>query len=170
MDKRLQYWLYCLKHPCYGLGRAIRKYRAKLLGLEYLGKNVDIRFPLHLGHPENISIGDNTVICEYVFIMAGKKAKVSIGDNVYIAPNVYITATAHSFDGEELIMEQAGKEGGIYIGNDVLIGTKTVILHGRSIEGRAIIGAGSIVTKNIRHGTVVAGVPAVTIRSRGETH
>jgi len=168
MNKRLQYWLHCLQHPCYGLGRAIRKYRTKLLGLEYLGKNVDIRFPLHLGHPENISIGDNAVICEYVFIMAGKTAKIIIGNNVYIAPNVYITATAHSFDGEGLIMEQAGKEAGIYIGDDVLIGTKAVILDGRSIENKVIVGAGSVVTKNISHGIVVAGNPAVAVRSRGQ--
>ena len=167
MAERAEYWLYCLKHPHYATGRAVRKYRAKLLGLGYLGKNVDVRFPLHLGHPENISIGDNTVICEYAFLIAGPNSRIEIGANTYLAPNVYITTTAHRFrTRDRLIMEQGSTEEDVSIGSDVLLGRGVTVLPGVDIGEGAIVGAGSVVVKDITPYYIAQGVPARMIRAR----
>ena len=56
---------------------------------------------------------------------------------------------------------------GIKIGNDVWIGSNVVILDGVSIGDGVVIGAGSVVTKSIEPLTIVAGVPAKKINSRG---
>jgi len=56
----------------------------------------------------------------------------------------------------------------IAIGNDVFIGTKTLIMPGVKIEDRVIIGAGSVVTKSVPTGVVIAGNPAKIIGSYDE--
>ena len=56
----------------------------------------------------------------------------------------------------------------IVIGNDVWIGKESVIMPGVKIGDRAIIGAYSVVTKDVEPGTVVAGVPAKVIKTRDE--
>ena len=53
------------------------------------------------------------------------------------------------------------EKGGIQVGNDVWIGTQAIILPGVSIGDGAIIGAGSIVTKNVKPYSIVVGIPAI---------
>ena len=59
---------------------------------------------------------------------------------------------------------QNRKSEGIVIGNDVLIGTKSIILKGVHIGDRVIVGAGSVVTQDIENDCIVAGNPAKVIR------
>jgi virginiamycin A acetyltransferase len=54
----------------------------------------------------------------------------------------------------------------VHIGNDVWIGAKSIILPGITVSDGAVIGAGSIVTKNVKPYTIVAGNPAKLIRRR----
>ena len=58
--------------------------------------------------------------------------------------------------------------GDIVVGNNVYIGTRTTILPGVHIGDNTIIGAGSVVTKDIPSNVVAAGVPCRVIRSRDE--
>lgn len=58
--------------------------------------------------------------------------------------------------------------GNIVLGNNVYVGTRTVILPGVHIGDNTIIGAGSVVTKDIPANVVAAGVPCRVIRSRNE--
>jgi virginiamycin A acetyltransferase len=62
------------------------------------------------------------------------------------------------------------QKGPIIIGNDVWIGTKAIILSGVTIGDGAVIGAGSVVTKNVEPYSIVAGVPAKQIRWRFSQH
>lgn len=57
------------------------------------------------------------------------------------------------------------KKAGITIGNDVLIGTRCIILKGVTIGDRTIIGSGSVVTKSIPSDCVAAGNPCKVIRN-----
>ena len=64
------------------------------------------------------------------------------------------------------ITEAWDKKGDIIIGNDVWIGYEALIMSGVTIGDGAIIGARAVVTKDVPPYTIVAGVPAKTIRRR----
>lgn len=84
---------------------------------------------------------------------------ISIGNNVTLAPRVTILAHDASTK-KHLGYTKIGK---VNIGNDVFVGSGSIILPNVSIGNRVIIGAGSIVTKNIPDGVVVGGNPAKVI-------
>ncbi len=90
---------------------------------------------------------------------------VTIGDNVTITSKVrFITHDGSTW----LMRDKRGRRyrfAPVSVGNNVFIGTGTVILPGIKIEDNVIIGAGSVVTKSVPQGTVVAGVPAKIINS-----
>lgn len=90
---------------------------------------------------------------------------ITIGDNVYITAGCqFIT-----YDGGTLILRKETPDleltAPITIGNDVYIGLNTMILPGVNIGNRVIIGAGSVVTKDIPDNSVAAGVPARVIKT-----
>lgn len=93
---------------------------------------------------------------------------ITIGDNVYITAGCqFIT-----HDGGTLILRKEVPDleltAPIRVGNDVYIGLNTTILPGVTIGDRVIIGAGSVVTKDIADNSVAAGVPARVIKSVDE--
>jgi len=84
--------------------------------------------------------------------------KVCIGDNVFIGANSQIADT----DGHNEILHSEDKP--IHIEDNVFIGMNCMILKGVTIGKNAIIGAGSVVTKDIPQNAVAAGVPCRVIR------
>jgi acetyltransferase-like isoleucine patch superfamily enzyme len=93
---------------------------------------------------------------------------ITIGNNVYITAGcAFIT-----HDGGTLILRKEVPDlewtAPITIGNDVYIGVRTLILPGVTIGNRCIIGAGSVVTKNIPDNSVAAGIPARVIKTTDE--
>ncbi len=160
------YRLWALRHPLSALEKLVRKQRLRLKGLE-MGAGADVRMPIWLGYPRNISIGERTTVCECAFLVAGPNSKIEIGNDCLIAPTVYITTTAHRFeDPNRKIVEQGSREANVWIGDGVLIGVGVKILPGIHIEDGAVIGAGSVVTKFVKQGAIVAGVPAKELRRR----
>lgn len=112
-----------------------------------------------------IEIGSNTGISYYSVIFGN----VKIGNYCRIGPGVKIIAGNHTTEYVEDIpmkLLKDPKAKGINIGNDVWIGTNSVILDGVTIGDSVIIGAGSIVTKSIESRTIVVGNPAKVIRKR----
>ena len=102
------------------------------------------------------------IVCEYNLIILDV-AKVKIGTNVQIAPNVAIYTAGHPVHPDS---RNSGYEYGmdITIGDNVWIGGNTCILPGVTIGGNAVIGAGSVVTKDIPDNTIAAGNPCRVIR------
>ncbi len=97
------------------------------------------------------------------------KMRVFIGDNVSIAPNVMMIACSSANNGEKIngityVKEHLCKTGKIVIANDVWIGANVTILPNVRIGECAVIGAGSVVTKDVEPYVVVAGNPARIIR------
>ena len=90
---------------------------------------------------------------------------ITIGNNVYITADCQFIA----HDGGTLILRKEVPDlewtAPITIGNDVYIGIRTTILPGVTIGNRVIIGACSVVTKDIPDNSVAAGVPARVIKS-----
>lgn len=120
-----------------------------------------------LNFPQKLHIGYNVFINRNVNIVA--RTKIVIGDNVLIGPNTVINSGSHKYNQPDiLIREQGHKTLPIIIGNDVFIGGNVIILPGVTIGEGSVIGAGSVVTKSVEANTVVAGIPAVVIKKRGE--
>lgn len=91
-------------------------------------------------------------------------APVTIGEYVQIGPNVVISTAGHPFDLAERVLPIATGNP-IVIGDNVWIGANSVILGGVTIGNRSIIGAGSIVTKDIPSDCVAVGNPCRVIKT-----
>ena len=94
---------------------------------------------------------------------------VSIGDNCHITAGCRFL----THDGGILIFDKTQMDGfvlvgDITVGNNVYFGIRTIVMPGVNIGDNVIIGAGSIITKDIPSGSVVAGVPARVIKSTEE--
>ncbi|MDO5089038.1 MAG: sugar O-acetyltransferase [Leptotrichiaceae bacterium] len=127
-----------------------------------VGKNFWIESPFICDYGYNIKAGDNLYINYNCVIL--DCAQVTFGNNVMIAPNVGIYTAGHPLDPKsrhEDLLEFAYP---ITIGNNVWIGANVTILPGVSIGDNSVIGAGSVVTKNIPENVVAVGNPCKVIR------
>lgn len=156
-----------------------------------VGKAADIGVGVEILGASNISMGDSVSIMKFSSLYAQDRAtleigsnvsmnsnvsisanqgKISIGDFVLIGQNVVIRASNHNFNDVSLpIMDQGHSEGGVVIiENDCWIGANAVIVGGVRIGRGSVVGAGSVVTKDVKPFSVVGGVPAKLLRSRLE--
>jgi maltose O-acetyltransferase len=88
---------------------------------------------------------------------------ITIGDRTLIGPGCHIICTNHSLDAEERLKGMFDNRP-ITIGNKVWIGGNVTILPGVTIGDEAVIGAGSVVTKDIPAGVVAVGNPCKVLR------
>ena len=138
--------------------------RLKLLH-QLLGKcqeSLIIEPPFHCDYGYNIEIDACFYANVNLVILDG--AKVTIGKQVFIGPNVAIYTAEHPLDSETRVqgLEYAHP---ITIGDRVWIGGNVVILPGVTIGNDCVIGAGSIVTKNIPPYTLAVGNPCRVVRN-----
>ena len=117
--------------------------------------------PFYCDYGSHIHVGKNLFVnynCTIIDV-----AKVIIGDNCQMAPNVAIYTAGHPVhpDTRNTAYEY-GKE--VRIGDNVWIGGNTVICPGVTIGDCCVIGAGSVVTKDIPSWTIAAGNPCRVIR------
>lgn len=122
-----------------------------------VGDGVFIEAPFHCSYGFNTRLGDN------VYLNAGctilDSGTVTIGSRSMLGPNVQIYCAQHHKDaarraaGEEIALP-------VRIGQDVWIGGGAIIMPGITIGDAAIIGAGSVVTRDVAAGTTVVGNPA----------
>ena len=132
--------------------------------LENCGKNVNIE--------SNATFSSKVTLEDYSGI--GINAKIygtcHIGRYVMMGTDVTIITRNHRFDRTDIPMMEQGfeEERPVYIGNDVWIGDRVLILPGVHIGDGSIIAAGSVVTKDVPPYSIVAGVPARKIRDRFE--
>lgn len=119
--------------------------------------NFWIKPPFYCDYGYNISIGKNVMLNYGCVIL--DVCPVNIGDNTLIGPNTHIYTACHSLDSKERLKDvEFGKP--VTIGKNVWIGGNCTILPGVSIGSNSIIGAGSVVTKDVPNNVVVAGNPA----------
>lgn len=108
-----------------------------------------------------MQLGENSTILSGFHIDSGWPWLISIGDNVTISSNV--TILAH--DASPNVVECGTKLGRVTIGNNVFIGIHTTILCNTRIGDNVVVGAGSLVTRDLPSNGVYAGVPAVKVAS-----
>ncbi|MFK3888867.1 sugar O-acetyltransferase [Sphingomonas sp. NPDC079357] len=125
--------------------------------LAAVGEGAVIRPPFHCDYGYNIRLGDD-VFLNYSCIILDVVA-VTIGTGTQIGPAVQLLTADHPRDPAA---RATGAEWGrpITIGRNVWIGGGALILPGVTIGDDAIIGAGSVVTRDVRAGATVAGNPA----------
>ena len=115
----------------------------------------------------SITIGNGFRCNMEVILNADIGGNLVIGNNCLIGPRVLIRTANHVYENSNiLIREQGHSFSDIKIGNDVWIGANAIILPGVSIGDGAVIGAGSIVTRDVSEYTVAAGNPAKFLKAR----
>lgn len=137
--------------------------RRQILGqlLKKVGKNVWIEPDFKCEFGKNITLGDNVYINFGCVVL--DCAEVTIGAHALLGPNIGLYPVNHAADAEERMHGCcSGKP--IRIGRNVWLGGDVKVLAGVTIGDNAIIGTGSIVTKDVPPDVVAAGVPCRVIR------
>ena len=129
------------------------------------GEGVWIEPPFYCDYGSNITLG-NKVFFNFNCVVLDV-APVLIGSGVLFGPAVQIYAATHPVSAAE---RRTGLEAGkpVEIGDEVWVGGGAIICPGVRIGARSVIGAGSIVTKDIQEGMLAAGNPCRVIREVGE--
>jgi maltose O-acetyltransferase len=135
-----------------------------------IGEKYYFQGPIQFNYGSHTFIGDNFFANFNLTIM--DDARIYIGDNVMFGPNISLMATNHPLIAEErtamkypdghISMSEYAEE--IHIGNNVWIASNVVVIGGVNIGDNVVIGAGSVVTKDIPANHVAYGVPCMPIR------
>lgn len=146
----------------------LRRTQIKVLNtLKCYGINNYLCQGVQISLPENVTLGNHVWIGHNVKIDG--RGNVNIGSGCILARDVEIISSNHYFQGDDLMEIPYDKRfitKSIKIGENVWMGIRTVILPGVIIGEGAIIGACSVVTKNVPPLAIVGGNPAKVIRYR----
>lgn len=125
------------------------------------GEDIVIEPPFFVDYGCNMRVGKAFYANHNLVVLDG--APITFGDHVFIGPNCCFTTAGHPLDPAQ---RNAGLEYAkpITIGNNVWIGMSVQVLPGVTIGDNAVIGAGSVVTKDIPAGMLAYGVPCRPIR------
>lgn len=146
-------------------------YQDKDGGRVELARNVQIyrNTILQTGAGGSITIGARTTIqprCQF----SAHKGSIHIGADVQIAPNCSFYPYDHGIAPDELIKNQPLQtKGGIVIEDDAWLGVGVIVLDGVRIGKGAVVGAGSVVTRDVGDGAIAVGSPARVTKMRGDT-
>jgi maltose O-acetyltransferase len=133
----------------------LKKIIKKILGLDDQPKQLH-KTLLEKLKENGLKVGDNFNMLPECIIDYSHCWHITIGDNVTFAPRVHILA----HDASTKMYLNYTKIKNVMIGNNVFIGTSSIIMPGVTIGNDVIIGAGSVVTKDISDNSVYVGNPA----------
>jgi len=147
---------------------ALRYVLLKRLGTNFIGTGYRIIQPnVCIYHADKLTIGERVTINDNSYLECS--GEIEIGSDVMIGHGVSILSNSHSFENINIPMNEQGETfGKISIGNNVWIGAKCTILKGVTIGEGAIIGAHSLVNKDVKPFEIVGGTPIHHIRFRGD--
>lgn len=125
------------------------------------GKETTILSPFYTDYGYNCFIGNNTFINHNAYLMDG--APIKIGSYCFIGPNCGMYTATHALIAEER-NQGLEKAKPIEVGNNVWIGGDVTILPGVKIGDNSVIGAKSVVTKDIPSNVIAVGNPCEVLR------
>jgi maltose O-acetyltransferase len=128
------------------------------------GETVWMQPPFFCDYGSNIELGERVFFNFNCVVL--DVCRVSIGDFTLFGPAVQIYTPMHPMNADLRRRQEYGKP--IEIGSDVWVGGGALILPGVRIGSRAVIGAGSVVTRDVPDGVFAAGNPCRVIRAIGE--
>lgn len=115
---------------------------------------------------EGVKIGNNVGIGGFSYI--GAAGGIDVGDNCIMGTRIGFYAESHNYDNIDLpIKDQGVNRKGIRIGANCWVGSNVIFLDGCDVGDGCVIGAGSVINKAIPNNSIIAGVPARIIGSRG---
>jgi acetyltransferase-like isoleucine patch superfamily enzyme len=168
-----------------------RPLRRARIHLHMLRREAFIRFPVHGNvlealEDQRLQIGKGTLfepdcwitiadegrvtIGEGCFLnlgtMIAAQNEVTIGDHTMFANGCFVSDASHAYDRDDIPVTWQGftSKGPTRIGSNCWFGVNCVINTGVTIGDRCVIGANSVVTKDVPSGTIAAGVPAKPLR------
>jgi maltose O-acetyltransferase len=124
------------------------------------GDTVWMQPPFFCDYGTNIELGERVFFNFNCIVL--DVCRVQIGDYTLLGPAVQIYTPMHPLNAQQRRREEFGKP--VEIGSDVWVGGGAIILPGVRIGSRAVIGAGSVVTRDIPGGVFAAGNPCKVIR------
>ena len=139
-----------------------RRLLAELFGAG--GDTVWMQPPFFCDYGSNIALGERVFFNFNCVVL--DVCPVTIGSFSLFGPAVQIYAATHPFDAELRRRQEFGKP--VEIGSDVWVGGGAIILPGVRIGSRAVIGAGSVVTRSIPDAVFAAGNPCRVVREIAE--
>lgn len=149
----LKKWFHKIAYRIYIVGKNIdRSHHEKkwLSGVSLISKT-DL-----LTQGKNVSFGG-----EVMLLGAGN---IEIGDDTMVGAGTIIHTSTHDYTKHPMNNKRVDMT--VKIGRHVWIGTGVIILPGITIADYAVVAAGSVVTRNVEEGAIVAGVPAKQIKQR----
>jgi maltose O-acetyltransferase len=124
------------------------------------GDDVWVQPPFFCDYGSNIVLGKK---CFFNFnCVVLDVCRVTFGDHVLCGPAVQIYTATHPLDAELRRSQEYGKP--IVIGNDVWLGGGAIVCPGVTIGSKVVIGAGSVVTRDIPDGVFAAGNPCRVVK------
>lgn len=166
--------------------------RLRYIAYKSLFKKVNGKFSIDTGVTimgfENITLGSNVAFMKNSYVYAhdggvlvigdnftmnsnsqlgASFGKIVIGDDCAIAPNCVLRASNHTFDNPDIsFREQGHTYGEIILEDDVWVSSNCVITVNTKIRKSSVIGAGSVVVKDVESYSIMGGIPAKLIRKR----
>ena len=128
------------------------------------GDTVWMQPPFYCDYGANIELGERVFFNFNCVVL--DVCPVRIGSFSLFGPAVQIYTPMHPFDAELRRREEYGKP--VEIGSDVWVGGGAIILPGVRVGSRAVVGAGSVVTRDVPDGVFAAGNPCRVIREISE--
>ncbi len=147
--------------------KRLRQERARLT----CGTNVFIDRSVQIYGPENVKIGNDVHIQFGCSFFVSAKDGLTIGDGCVFAHDVQILTRNHNYDSDDLEYIPYDKrqiDRPVEIGEYSWIGARVTILPGVKIGRGVVVGAGSVVTKNVPDYAVVGGNPAKILKYRNK--
>lgn len=130
--------------------------------LDAFGPGAEIRPPFRCDYGHRTRIGARTFINFGLIVL--DVARVDIGEDVTIGPNVQLLTATHPLDpATRLAKWEAARP--ILIGNNVWLGGGVIVCPGVTIGDDAVVGAGSVVIRDVPPGVLVVGNPARFVRA-----
>ena len=132
----------------------LRVFDAKIDGTPFVHQRARITMPWNLTLHDRACLGDRT--------NAYSLAEIEIGARATVAQEAYLCTASHDFEQPGMPLTAAK----ITIGEDAFIGARAFVLPGVTIGARSIIGACSVVTRDVPENVIAAGSPCKVLHPR----
>lgn len=138
--------------------RVIRRHLLQIKGLVVFGRRVRIYGDFTVVHPKNVKIGRDCGINHDVFILG--YTRVEIGDRVTLSSRVMLIDSGLELRGFAEVQSPAHFASFVVIEDGAWIGAGAIVLPGVRVGRKSVVGAGSVVTRDVPDFSIVAGNPA----------
>ena len=131
----------------------LRIFGAKIHGRPFVHQSAHIQIPWNITLRDRACIGDRANLYSL--------GEIEIGERAIVAQEAYLCTGTHDFSSEKLPLVTDR----ILVDDDAFIGARAFLLPGVKVGRKAVVGACSVVTKDVPSGAVVAGNPARKVES-----